>query len=86
MRTWFMAAGLALCLIGGAIIFYQVSESCEDAGLSSVYSGYPWCVDILDHINLTFVGVMAVVGGVLVLALGSSLHWFLEPVSPGEPV
>lgn len=61
---------------------YQVSESCEDSSIASEYQGYPWCSDILDHINLTFVGVMALFLGLVVIALGGRLHWLLEKGSP----
>ena len=70
-----------MCLIGLGIVYYQVSESCEDNTLASAYKGYPWCTDILDHINLTFAGVVALLAGIVVLALGGPLHWILEPSS-----
>ena len=70
-----------MCLIGVGIVYYQVSESCEDNTLAGAYKGYPWCTDILDHINLTFAGVVALAVGIVVLALGGPLHWILEPSS-----
>ena len=79
MRIGYLYAGILLCLVGVGTVFYQISESCEDSSLSGIYSGYPWCTDILDHINLTFVGVVALFAGVVVLALGGPLHWILEP-------
>ncbi len=79
MRTRFLLSGLLLLLVGGGIILYQVSESCEDSALAQTYAGYPWCTDILDHVNLTFIGVMSIVVGIVILALGASLHWILEP-------
>jgi len=73
-----------MCLIGVGIVYYQVSESCEDSTLAGTYRGYPWCTDILDHINLTFVGVAALLAGIIVLALGGPLHWVLEPSSGSD--
>jgi hypothetical protein len=67
-----------LCLIGVGIVYYQISESCEDNSLAGAYKGYPWCTDILDHINFTFAGVVALFVGIVVLALGGPLHWILE--------
>ncbi len=66
-------------MIGAGVVFYQISESCEDSPLASAAHPYPWCSDVLDHINLTFVGVLALFAGVVVLALGGTLHWLLEP-------
>jgi hypothetical protein len=60
-------------------VLYQVSESCEDSALANAYRGYPWCTDILDHINLTFVGVIALLVGIVVVGLGGPLHWIIEP-------
>ena len=45
---------------------------------------YPWCSDVLDHINFTFVGVLSLFAGIIVLALGGSLHWLLEPSKAEE--
>jgi hypothetical protein len=73
-----------MCLIGVGIVYYQVSESCEDSTLAGAYKGYPWCTDILDHINLTFVGVVALLAGIIVLALGGPIHWVLEPSSDSD--
>ena len=73
-----------LCLIGVGIVYYQVSESCEDNTLAGAYKGYPWCTDVLDHINLTFAGVAALLVGIVILALGGPLHWILEPSSDSE--
>ena len=67
-----------LCLIGIGVVYYQVSESCEDNTLAGAYKGYPWCTDVLDHINLTFAGVAALLAGVVFLILGGPLHWILE--------
>jgi hypothetical protein len=78
MRAAFVVAGIFLCLIGAGVVFYQLSESCEDSALAGAYHGYPWCTDVLDHINLTFAGVAALLVGVVVLALGGPLHWVLE--------
>ena len=80
-----MVLGVVLCLLGVGVVFYQVSESCEDSALQATYQGYPWCTDVLDHINLTFVGVVALLVGALVLALGGPLHWLLEPSSEAKP-
>jgi len=73
-----------MCLIGVGIVYYQVSESCEDNTLAGAYKGYPWCTDVLDHINLTFAGVVALLVGIVVLALGGPLHWILEPSSDSD--
>jgi hypothetical protein len=75
VRTGFLVAGVGLLVAGALVIFNQLSESCEE----SVQTIYPWCNDILDHVNLTFVGVLALFAGVVVLALGWKLHWILEP-------
>ena len=61
------------------MVIYQMSESCEDSSLASSAHPYPWCSDVLDHINLTFAGILALFAGVVVLALGGALHWILEP-------
>jgi len=61
------------------MVLYQLSESCEDSALASASWMYPWCSDMLDHINLTFLGVLALFAGLVVLALGGTLHWLLEP-------
>lgn len=79
MRTGFLLSGVILCLVGAGVVFYQLSESCEDSALGSAYRFLPWCSDVLDHINLTFVGVLVLFVGIVVLALGGSLHWMLEP-------
>ncbi len=79
MRTAFLIAGIVLLLVGSGVLFYQLSESCEEGTLPSVTRTFPWCTDVLDHINLTFVGVVVLFAGVVVLALGGSLHWLLEP-------
>lgn len=84
MRGGYIIAGVMLCLIGVGIVYYQVSESCEDSTLSGAYKGYPWCTDVLDHINLTFAGVVALLVGLVVLALGGPLHWLLERPKAGE--
>jgi hypothetical protein len=81
LRGGYLVAGIILCLIGVGVVYYQVSESCEDNTLAGAYKGYPWCTDVLDHINLTFAGVVALLTGVAVLALGGPLHWILEPSS-----
>ena len=65
-------------------MYYQVSESCEDNTLAGAYKGYPWCTDILDHINLTFAGVVALLAGILALAFGGPLHWVLERSSDSD--
>ncbi len=78
MRPAFLAVGLVLCLIGVGGVVYQLSESCEDSTLPSANHTLPWCSDVLDHINWTFVGVLALFAGVVVLALGSRWHWVLE--------
>jgi len=79
LRSTYLVAGVFLILIGAGVVFYQLSESCEDSPLASSMHPFPWCSDVLDHINFTFVGVIALFAGVLVLALGGSLHWILEP-------
>jgi uncharacterized membrane protein YiaA len=79
LRTGYLLSGILLCLVGVGVVLYQVSESCEDSALSNAYRGYPWCTDILDHINLTFIGVIALLAGIVVLGLGGPLHWILEP-------
>lgn len=84
MRREFVLSGVLLCLVGVGIVFYQVNESCEDSALANAYNGYPWCTDVLDHINLTFVGAGALFAGAIVILLGGPLHWMLEPSS--EPV
>jgi uncharacterized membrane protein len=81
LRRGFVLAGILLCLIGVGIVFYQINESCEDSALANAYQGYPWCTDILDHINFTFVGVVVLLAGILVIILGGPLHWMLEPTS-----
>lgn len=78
MRSGYVVGGIMLCLIGVGVVYYQVSEGCEDNTLAGAYKGYPWCTDVLDHINLTFTGVVALLAGVVVLALGGPLHWLLE--------
>ena len=82
MRRGYLLAGILLCLVGVGVVLYQVSESCEDSTLANAYRGYPWCTDVLDQINLTFVGVVVLMAGVVIVALGGPLHWILEP-SPG---
>ena len=79
MRASFLAAGLVLCLVGAGVVLYQLSESCEDSALANANWIYPWCSDVLDHVNFTFVGVVALFAGLVVLALGGPLHWILEP-------
>ena len=79
MRTVFLVAGAILCLVGAGVVLYQLSESCEDSALANANWLYPWCSDMLDHINLTFVGVLALFAGIVNLALGGTLHWILEP-------
>ena len=79
MKTAFLVAGVVFCLIGAGVILYQFSESCEDSTAPTANHIYPWCSDVLDHINLTFVGVLALFAGLVALALGGSLHWVLEP-------
>ena len=83
MRTWFLVVGTVLLLFGAGVIVYQLSESCEDSVLAKANWMYPWCSDMLDHINWTFVGVLVLFAGAVVLALGGTLHWLLEP-SKGE--
>ena len=84
MRTVFLVAGVVLLLLGAGVVLYQLSESCEDSALASANWAYPWCSDVLDHVNLTFVGVVLLFAGAVTLALGGSLHWMLEP-SKEEP-
>jgi hypothetical protein len=84
LRGAYIVAGIMFCLAGIGVVFYQISESCEDSSIANVYKGYPWCTDVLDHINLTFVGVVALLVGAVVLALGGPLHWILEPSSEPE--
>ena len=84
MRSGFVVGGVILLLIGAGVVYYQISESCEDSTIANAYTGYPWCTDILDHINLTFVGVVALLVGAVVLALGGPLHWLLEPAAKNE--
>lgn len=84
MRAGYVLSGILLCLVGVGIVLYQLSESCEDNALAGVYKGYPWCADILDHINLTFVGVVALFAGIVILGLSGPLHWILEPSSEPE--
>jgi uncharacterized membrane protein len=78
LRREFLISGILLCLIGAGVIFYQINESCEDSTLAGAYKGYPWCTDILDRINFTFLGVLAVLAGVVIIMLGGRLHWILE--------
>lgn len=79
MRTVFLVTGIVLVLLGAGVIVYQLSESCEDSSLASSNHLYPWCSDVLDHINLTFAGVVALFAGAVVLGLGGALHWLIEP-------
>ena len=79
MRSVFLVVGAVLLLIGAGIVLYELSESCEDSVLANANWMYPWCSDMLDHINLTFVGVLALFAGLVVLALGGTLHWLIEP-------
>lgn len=79
MRATYLIAGIFLILIGAGVVIYQLSESCEDSPFASSAHPYPWCSDVLDHINFTFLGIIALFAGVVVLALGSALHWILEP-------
>ena len=81
LRIRYLLVGVVLCLVGVGVVFYQLSESCEDSELVAAYQGYPWCTDVLEHVNLTFVGVAALIIGVVVLVLGGPLHWLLEPSS-----
>jgi hypothetical protein len=81
VRSAFIIAGAVLCLLGAGLIFYQLSESCEDSLTANHV--YPWCSDVLDHVNLTFGGVLILFGGVMVLALGGTLHWVLEKSRDG---
>ena len=86
MKTTFLVSGLVLCLVGVGVVLYQLSESCEESALVNAGRFYPWCSDVLDHINLTFVGVIALFAGIVVFALGGPLHWLLEPErEPAEP-
>jgi len=85
MRTAFLVAGAVLLLMGAGIVLYELSESCEDSALANANWMYPWCSDMLDHINLTFVGVLALFAGLVVLALGGTLHWILEPSKEEGP-
>jgi len=82
VRSTFLIAGAFLILIGAGVVLYQLSESCEDSPVSNPMHAYPWCSDVLDHINFTFVGVLSLFAGIIVLALGGSLHWLLEPSKP----
>jgi uncharacterized membrane protein len=84
LRVGYVLSGILFCLVGIGVVFYQISESCEDSAIASAYAGYPWCSDVLDHINLTFVGVIVLLVGVLIVALGGPLHWLLEPSSESE--
>jgi hypothetical protein len=84
MMTVFLITGVVLCLLGLGVVFYQLSESCEDSALANANWLYPWCSDMLDHINLTFVGVLVLFAGIVVLALGGTLHWLLEPSKGGQ--
>ena len=77
MKGTYLVAGAFLCLIGAGVVLYQFSESCEDSPVANHM--YPWCSDVLDHINFTFVGVLALFAGIVALALGGPLHWILEP-------
>jgi hypothetical protein len=79
LRSSYLILGAVLCLLGVGTVLYQASESCEDNTLANAYRGYPWCTDVLDHINLTFVGVVAILAGVIVLGLGGPLHWIVGP-------
>ena len=79
VRTSFLVAGLVRCLAGAGVVLYQLSESCEDSALANANWIYPWCSDVLDHVNFTFVGVVALFAGAVFLALGGPLHWILEP-------
>jgi hypothetical protein len=79
LRGGYLVGGILVCIAGIGIVFYQISESCEDSAIANAYAGYPWCTDILDHINLTFVGIMALIVGVVILSFGGPLHWILEP-------
>ena len=81
MKASFLIAGAVLLLMGAGVVLYQLSESCEDSALSSANWIYPWCSDVLDHVNFTFVGVVALFAGLVVLALGGPLHWILEPAT-----
>jgi hypothetical protein len=79
MRAAFLIVGSVFLLLGAGVILYQLSESCEDSALANANWAYPWCSDMLDHINLSFLGVLALFAGIVVLALGGTLHWILEP-------
>ena len=85
MRTAFLVSGAVLLTVGVGVVLYQLSESCEDSALAHANWVYPWCSDMLDHINLTFVGVLALFAGILVLALGGTLHWVLEAEKEEAP-
>jgi uncharacterized membrane protein len=85
LKTAFLVVGIVLCLLGGAVVFFQLSESCEDSPLAGAYRSFPWCSDALDHINFTFLGLLALFAGIIVLALGSRLHWLLEPGDDQPP-
>ena len=84
MKTAFLVSGIVICLVGAGVVLYQLSESCEAGAIAGANHMYPWCTDVLDHVNLTFVGVLALFVGIVVLALGGPLHWILEP-SREEP-
>jgi hypothetical protein len=84
VRPTYLVAGAFLVLIGCGVVFYQLSESCENSPLGGAMHPFPWCSDVLDHINLTFVGILSLFAGIIVLALGGSLHWVLEPRRTGE--
>lgn len=79
MKAGFLVSGIVACLFGAGVVLYQLSESCEDSAAEIANHLYPWCSDVLDHINLTFVGVLALFAGLVILALGGPLHWLLEP-------
>ena len=85
MRATFLVTGAVLCLAGAGVVLYQLSESCEDSALATAAWIYPWCSDVLDHVNFTFVGVLALFAGAVVLALGGPLHWILEPAREDAP-
>jgi len=79
VRTGFLISGIVLCLVGAGFVLYQLSEACEEGAVENANRMLPWCSDVLDHLNLTFIGVLALFAGIVVLALGGSLHWLLEP-------
>ena len=81
MKAPFLVVGAVFLLLGAGVVLYQLSESCEDSALANSNWIYPWCSDVLDHVNFTFVGVVALFIGVVVLALGGPLHWILEPAA-----